>query len=50
MRALSGTMPDPQAKQRTLEAAAGFEQIAQLADKLCSPGKRSLMQLLNRAA
>jgi hypothetical protein len=50
MRALSGAMPDPQAKQRTLAAAAGFDQIAQLAEKLCTPGRRSLMQLLNRPA
>jgi hypothetical protein len=50
MRTLSGGIADPQAKQRTLDAAAGFEQIAQLADKLGSAGKRSLMGLLRRAA
>ncbi len=50
LRALSGTMPDPQSKQRTLEAADGFENIAQLASKLESTGKRSLIRLLHRAA
>ncbi len=50
MRALSGAMPDSQAKQQTLDAAAGFDQIALLADKLGSTEKRSLMRLLKRAA
>ncbi|MFZ1109810.1 MAG: hypothetical protein WAN43_15865 [Rhodomicrobium sp.] len=43
-------MPDSQAKQQTLDAAAGFDQIALLADKLGSTEKRSLMRLLKRAA
>jgi hypothetical protein len=48
MRALSGATPDPHVRQRTLDAAMGFERIAQLADKLGFSGQRSLMQLLNR--
>jgi hypothetical protein len=48
MRTLSGSINDPKARQRTLEAAAGFDQIAQLASKLGSGGRRSLMGLLSR--
>jgi hypothetical protein len=48
LRALSGTIPDPRAKRQTLEAADGFEHIAQLAGALQSTGKRSLMRLLSR--
>ena len=50
MRALSGVMTDASAKQRTLEAAAGFDQIAQLASKLAPSGKRSFLGVLRRAA
>jgi hypothetical protein len=48
MRALSGSIKDEKTRRRTLEAAAGFEQIAQLASKLGSGGRRSLMGLLSR--
>ncbi len=48
MRALSGSINDPGTRQRTLEAAAGFDQIAQLAGKLGSGDRRSLMGLLSR--
>ena len=50
MRALSQAMTDPQTKQHTLAAAAGFDRIAELASTLESKRERRPKGLLRRRA